>query len=297
MATSMSLIENLARAPYASTQTLAQRHGFSPIEALTGQAGFTQTLVGRAATGVAGLEVGWANHLDEVREAQRLRHEVFAGEMGAQVDEQVKGHDIDVFDDHCEHLIVRCLLTSRVVGTYRLLMPTQRRIVGHWYTETEFDLSACGLEPDSTVELGRSCVHPDYRNGAVIMGLWSALISRMHATHMQTMIGCASISLNAGGVPSPVGLCMAANVYKGLGMYLVGEHEQATPRVSLPVDAVDNDLPAQPPALLRAYLRLGSRVLGPPAWDSAFNTADLALRLRVKDLPPRFRRDAMSAMH
>ncbi|MBE0590681.1 MAG: ornithine-acyl-ACP acyltransferase, partial [Hydrogenophaga sp.] len=65
----------------------------------------SQPLVARplAKTPAAGgIEVSWARHLDEVREAQRLRHAVFAGEMGAILSNAVPGHDVDLFDDFCE---------------------------------------------------------------------------------------------------------------------------------------------------------------------------------------------------
>jgi putative hemolysin len=67
-----------------------------------------------------GIEVAWAKHQDEVREAQRLRFDVFAKEMGARLSSPVVGHDIDLFDDFCEHLLVRDVKTRQVIGTYRV---------------------------------------------------------------------------------------------------------------------------------------------------------------------------------
>ena len=72
-----------------------------------------------------GIQVAWARHLDEVREAQRLRHLVFAGEMGARLPDTVPGHDVDLFDDFCEHLLVRDTASGTVIGTYRVLTPAQ----------------------------------------------------------------------------------------------------------------------------------------------------------------------------
>ena len=65
-----------------------------------------------------GLAVLWAKHIDEVRQAQRLRFRVFAEEMGARLDTTLPGHDVDLFDNYCEHLLVRDQLTREVVGTY-----------------------------------------------------------------------------------------------------------------------------------------------------------------------------------
>ena len=141
-----------------------------------------QPLVGApAAAGpvAAGIEVSWARHLDEVREAQRLRHSVFAGEMGAILSNAVPGHDVDLFDDFCEHLLVRDTTTRQVIGTYRVLTPAQAKRVGSTYSDTEFDLTRLRNVRERMVELGRSCVHRDHRHGGVIMALWGALAGFM----------------------------------------------------------------------------------------------------------------------
>ena len=112
-----------------------------------------------------GIAVSWARTSDDVRQAQRLRFNVFATEMGARLDTTSPGHDVDIFDDYCEHLLVRDVATGAVVGTYRVLTPTQAARVGSTYSDTEFDLVRLRAVRDQMVELGRSCVHPDYRNG------------------------------------------------------------------------------------------------------------------------------------
>ena len=61
--------------------------------------------------------------------------------MGARLIEPVPGHDIDHFDDFCEHLLVRDRASGNVVGTYRLLTPTQAARAGGLYTDAEFDLT------------------------------------------------------------------------------------------------------------------------------------------------------------
>ena len=121
------------------------------------------------------IEVSWAKHQDEVREAQRLRFDIFGNEMGARLSTKVPGHDIDLFDDYCEHLLVRESETGQVIGTYRVLTPEQAKRAGSTYSDTEFDLTRLRDMRSRMVELGRSCVHPDHRHGGVIMALWGAL--------------------------------------------------------------------------------------------------------------------------
>ncbi len=113
----------------------------------------------------AELTVSWAKHNDEVRLAQHLRYKVFADEMGARLTTKVPGHDIDLFDNYCEHLLVRDAHTREVVGTYRVLTPAQAKRVGSTYSDLEFDLTRLRSMRERMVELGRSCVHKDYRHG------------------------------------------------------------------------------------------------------------------------------------
>ena len=235
-----------------------------------------------------GLVVAWARHQDEVRQAQRLRHDVFAGEMGARLTSPLPGHDIDLFDDYCEHLLVRDEATGDVIGTYRVLTPAQARRVGGTYSDTEFDLTRLRSLRSRMVELGRSCVHADHRHGGVIMALWGALAEFMVRNELDTMIGCASIPMLHNGVVSGDA---AASIWQQVRQtHLAPIEYQVLPRLPLPVEQLDASLPIEPPALIKGYLRLGARVLGAPAWDPDFNTADLPMLMRIADLPPRYRK-------
>lgn len=232
--------------------------------------------------------VGWAREQDEVREAQRLRYRIFAQEMGARLQTRVAGHDVDLFDDYCEHLLVRDARTQEVVGTYRVLTPTQARRAGGFYSDTEFDLWRLRALREEMVELGRSCVHPAYRQGGVILALWGALAEFMQRNGLGTMIGCASIPMLHNGAVSGDA---AASVWRQVkDAYLAPIEYQVVPRLPLPVERLDGSLPVEPPALVKGYLRMGARVLGPPAWDPDFNTADLPMMVRIHELPPRYRK-------
>ncbi|MFN3414995.1 MAG: GNAT family N-acetyltransferase [Caldimonas sp.] len=239
----------------------------------------------------ARLEVVWARHEDEVREAQRLRYQVFAEEMGARLSVpkgSPPGHDIDVFDAYCEHLLVRAPgrdgEPGPVVGTYRVLTPEAARRVGGLYSETEFDLTRLRPLRARMVELGRSCVHPDHRSGGVILALWGALAEFMVRNGLDTMVGCASVSMRDGGH-------YAASLWEQLRQtHLAPIELQVRPRLALPVDELQRDLPVEAPALIKGYLRCGAKILGAPAWDPDFNTADLPMLMRIDELPPKYRR-------
>jgi len=244
-------------------------------------------------TARSGISVSWARHQDEVRQAQRLRFNVFAGEMGARLDTPLAGHDMDLFDDYCEHLLVRDEATREVVGTYRVLTPAQAQRVGSTYSDLEFDLTRLRGLRSRMVELGRSCVHANHRHGGVILALWGALAGFMVRNQLDTMIGCASIPMLHNGALSGDA---AASIWKQLRQtHLAPVEDHVLPRLPLPVDELDDTLDVEPPALIKGYLRLGARVLGAPAWDPDFNTADLPLLMRIADLPPRYRKHFLGA--
>ncbi len=242
--------------------------------------------------GAHGIEVTWARHLDEVREAQRLRFQVFVEEMGATLSPQLPGLDIDLFDDFCEHLLVRDTQSRQVIGTYRVLTPAQAKRVGSTYSDTEFDLTRLRMVRERMVELGRSCVHPHHRHGGVIMALWGALAEFMVRNQLDTMIGCASISMQHTGEHGMVGGGhAAASIWRQVSAKHMASIEfHVRPRLPLPIGQLDDSLQVDPPALIKGYLRLGAKVLGPPAWDPEFNVADLPMMMRLQELPARYRR-------
>ena len=249
-----------------------------------------------AGPGPARFDVVWARTDDEVRQAQRLRHLVFAGEMGARLSVPKgapAGHDIDAFDPYCEHLLVRAPATQGraglVIGTYRVLTPASAQRAGGLYAETEFDLTRLRPLRSKMVELGRACVHPEWRSGGAILALWGALAEFMLSNRLDTMVGCASVSMRDGGH-------FAASLWQQLRQtHLAAIEWQVQPRLPLPVHELRHDMAVEAPTLIKGYLRCGAKVLGPPAWDPDFNTADLPLLLRIEDLPSRYSRHFLGA--
>ncbi|WP_341892303.1 GNAT family N-acyltransferase [Variovorax sp. YR752] len=243
------------------------------------------------------FDVAWARDEGDVRAAQRLRYAVFVEEMGARLAPPggaPAGHDIDVFDDFCEHLLVRAPASDdgepgMVIGTYRVLTPAAARRVGGLYSETEFDLTRLRPLRARMVELGRSCVHPDWRSGGVILALWGALGEFMARNGLETMIGCASVGMRDGGH-------VAASLWEQLRRtHLASIEWRVRPRLALPVEELRSDLAVEPPPLIKGYLRCGATLLGAPAWDPDFGTADLPLMMRIGDLPARYRRHFLAA--
>ncbi|MFI7284421.1 GNAT family N-acetyltransferase [Micromonospora chersina] len=242
-----------------------------------------------------------------VAAAQRLRHEVFASELGATLHPGAAGLDTDEFDAHCDHLVVLREGTDEVVGTYRLLPPgrTDRR-----YADAEFDLAPMAPLRDDLVEAGRSCVHPDHRSGAVINLMWAGITRYLHLRGSRWLGGCASVPVADGGTA-------AAEVWSQVtARHLAPPPLRVTPRrpwfaetraTAGPALSPDGsrsgrgdrraELDLSPaerralvPPLLRGYLRLGAWVGGEPAYDPDFDCADFYVLFSLDRMNPRYLR-------
>ncbi len=223
----------------------------------------------------------------DVRAAQRLRHDVFAGELGALLSGSQPGLDVDPFDAYCDHLLVREETTGQVVGTYRLLPPERAAVAGRLYSESEFDLSSlAGIRPE-LVEVGRSCVHPDHRDGAVISLIWAGIARYMVDRGHEWLAGCCSVPLADGGA-------LASATWDRVSAKHLSPQEY---RVRPLLPWVPGTAPAarvELPALLRGYLRLGAWVCGEPAHDPDFGVADLYVLLPMSRINARYLRHFLS---
>lgn len=242
-----------------------------------------QIAAGRGRT----LHVNLAGSESEILAAQKLRYQVFAEEMGARLPGRTPGVDRDIYDAYCQHLVVRDEENGLIVGTYRILTPEAARSIRSYYSESEFDLTRLQHLRPRMVEVGRSCIHPDYRSGAVIALLWAGLARFMAENRYDYLIGCASISMKDGGHN-------AANLYASLdAAHLAPAEYRVFPRCPLPLEKlVTGDKPELPP-LVKGYLRAGALVCGEPAWDPDFNTADLLLMLPMDQVAQRYAKHFM----
>ncbi len=230
------------------------------------------------------LTVSLARDANEVYEAQRLRYKVFAEEMGARLSSSEPGIDSDIYDPYCEHLIVRDPLKDQVVGTYRMLTGANARRLGGFCSDDEFDLTRLDHLRDQTVEVGRTCVHRDYRNGTVIALLWAGVAQYVAREGYRYLIGCASVSMADGGAT-------AANVHYALQSACASPPEyRVFPRLDLPLRRARPTEQLTIPPLIKGYVRLGAYMCGAPAWDPDFNTADLLMLLPMARLAPRYAR-------
>ena len=232
----------------------------------------------------ARFSIRLATKSEDVEAAQRLRWSVFAEEQGASLTSPVPGLDIDAFDAHCEHLLVRDLADDLVIGTYRLLTAAAAQRIGGYYSEQEFDISDLAAERGGMLEIGRSCVHPAYRTGATIALLWSGLAGFLVQSGHTALIGCASIPLRG---QEEGGARLARELFR---LHPSDTSRRVSARTPLPFAGADGHAQPAIPPLIKGYIRSGAVVCGEPCWDPDFNTADIFVYLGLSDIEQRYAR-------
>lgn len=226
------------------------------------------------------------SRIEELRKTLRLRYKVFFLE-GMKKRKSI-GMDLEPFDFVADHLIVIDKASREIVGTYRLISSL---FSSSFYSQAEFVLDEFLKEPGTKLELGRACIHPEHRNGAVIALLWKGLHEYMTLTESRFLFGCASIKT--------VNLNEIAAVYHYLiENQLVSDKYHIRPTPAYRVEGLDSGLQhgwqmsADPkdlearnlvPSLLRSYFKAGAKVMGEPALDRDFECIDF-LTILEKDL-------------
>ncbi|MEA3275218.1 MAG: GNAT family N-acyltransferase [Pseudomonadota bacterium] len=222
---------------------------------------------------------------EDVQAAQALRYKVFGEEMGASLQGSECGLDVDEFDPYCQHLLVRESETGSVVGCTRILSDENARRIGRFYSDSEFELGAIRALRGRMLEVGRTCIAPEYRQGAGIAVLWSGLAGFINLHGFDYLFGSASLPLGEQDTQA------AAIMNRLRRQAMAGPELRVTPRVPLLESQVpDAVLDAPLPALLKAYVRLGAKACGEPCRDTDFGVADVLMLLDVEQLNPAYSR-------
>ncbi|MFA6163658.1 MAG: GNAT family N-acetyltransferase [Methylobacter sp.] len=222
-----------------------------------------------------------------IKEAQALRFRVFAKEMGAKLKTESEGLDYDEVDGYCDHLIVYDNVNNKIVGYTRLLNQDQAERLGRFYSQSEFNLDQVLTLPGRFLEIGRTCIDPDYRGSAVLTTLWTALVQYALEGQFNYLLGCASIT------PGPSGFAIDA-VYRNIDAKNIAPSSlQVKPSIPVPSELrCERDESGIPP-LLKAYFRFGAVVCGEPCWDEDFNCMDLFMLLPLDQLQDRYSKHYM----
>ena len=218
------------------------------------------------------LRVRLAAGVLDVRAAQRLRAQVFGEEFAMSFK---NGIDEERLDAYCAHLLV--FDADKLIATTRLLDRHRARLAGGFYSQQEFNLDELlNSTQGSILELGRTCVHPDYRCMAAINTLWQGVGQVVAAWKIDVLMGCASIPL---GVGDCQGWLNRLPESQRLSI-------SVRPKRHLPTTALSRD-PILPP-LLKAYLRMNAQVGRFACFDPVFHCADVLVWLPLAQMDARY---------
>lgn len=207
------------------------------------------------------LQVRLAQSEQDVQQAFALRAQTFGKEFGLEFEQ---GLDQDRFDPACQHVLVFSEDEKQLVATTRLMTRKAAALTGQFYTQNEFDLTQLLADFSGEIlEVGRSCVHPDYRSMSAINALWQGIGDVAANCNAKALLGCASLPIDNGDIQGWLNsLDDAIKI-------------TAYPKTSLPSSA-NTGAPTLPP-LLKAYLRMGSLVGDTACFDPEFNCADVLI--------------------
>ena len=231
------------------------------------------------------LSVRLARDAADRAEAERLRYDVFIRELGGdgELVDHAQGRERDRFDAVTEQLLLIDEARpegARVVGLYRLLDEAGAARMGQFYTEDEFDLAPLRATGRKLLELGRSCLHRDYRGGTAMFRLWQGLAAHIEARGIEILFGTASFR---GADPKAHAAPLALLQREHLAPAALRVTSRQAHDIALPGPAEFDGAAAMRviPPLIKAYLRIGGKVGQGVFSDAAFNTTDVCMILDI----------------
>ena len=223
---------------------------------------------------------------DDLDEVYRLRHRVFVREMGARaVNVGAANQEADAFDAFSRHLTLWDRsrdVGDQLVGTYRIMDRQAANRAGGFYCEAEYDLSKVLGASDAVLELGRSCIHADYRGSAAILHLWDALKNLIAHEQIDYLFGVASFP---GTDCSSIADALSLLHHEFRAAQNIRPISRAPVKMDLKSpQELDRKLAIlQMPTLIKAYLR-NKALVGEGAYiDHQFNTIDICMVMRTAD--------------
>ncbi len=237
------------------------------------------------------LEVRLAKSERDIKAAQLLRYDVFYEECGAQPDETVARlkQDVSPIDDFCDVLLVIDHACNKIVGTYRFMLREAAIQYGGYFTANEFDVSKVISFPGQIMELGRSCVHKDYRTKPTMQLLWRGIGAYIQLNQVNLCFGCASF------------IGTDVSKYAQALSYLYHNH-LAPPEIRakalshhyqemnlIPPSKINaKEAMRQLPPLIKGYLRLGGFVGEGAFVDVPFNSIDVCIIVKKEMMTERY---------
>ncbi len=236
-----------------------------------------------------------ADTADELGEILRLRFQVFFKEFSTQsMKLSFVPYDVDKLDFICDHLIVIDKKAQKIVACYRLVTPTQRTFLKQYYTETEFIIDDFFKLEGTKLELGRACVHQEYRSGTVIGLLWAGLLEYAKKAQIRYLFGCSSINATDFPVLNQIRDYMEEqkafiDEYE-VGIrkkYKIENHPQVHHRFSTHTEKLERKPVG---SLIHMYMMAGAKLSREFAYDPEMDCLDVLTVVDLTQIPASFTR-------
>ncbi len=224
----------------------------------------------------------------EVISSLQLRHLVFYQELLQK--NHPTGLDIDRYDTFFDHIVVIDKKTTEVIATYRILCS---KFSEDFYSKSEFNLDQIKLLNSPLLEVGRACVHPNYRKSTVLSCLWRGISEYLKLSGSQTLLGCGSIKTEDPKDAALMTLYFEKNkmilpqiTCEPLAPFKIIHFNQilSLQRNADWTSAEDQKIKDLLPPLFRSYLKAGALVTAEPAWDRDFKCVDYLIFLDTQNL-------------
>lgn len=217
----------------------------------------------------------------DIAAAQALRHRAFFP------DATDDGRDCDRFDSVCLHVLVEERATGKLVCCLRLLPLSGGTEISQSYSAQYYELSALEAFSGPMVEMGRFCIHPEYRDPDILRVAWAAITRFVDEKGVEMLFGCSSFrGTDAAGYHDAFAMLKERHLAP----------KRWLPKVKAPnVFRFARRLRRKPdakramltmPPLLRSYLVMGGWVSDHAVVDREMDTLHVFTGLEIRAIPP-----------
>lgn len=228
--------------------------------------------------------VRFTDEPDEIARAQRLRYLAFiAARGGCRPD----GRDVDGFDALCTHALVEEVRTGTLVCCFRLMPLKGGAEIGRSYSAQYYGLSALEGFAGPIVEMGRFCIHPDWRDPDILRVAWGAMTAFVDRQGVELLFGCASfLGTEAGAYRDAFALLSSRHLAprKWWPGVKAPEVFRFTRRFAGRKPDLRRAILGMPP-LLRTYLAMGGWVSDHAVVDRELGTMHVFTGLEIRKVP------------
>jgi putative hemolysin len=234
---------------------------------------------------VKNFRVKTAETSEELREVLKLRYDVFTKEFDVKM--KFYDFDFDRYDLLGDHIVVLNKDTGKILATYRVISSL---FSDRFYSQNEFTIDNFIQTPGVKMELGRACVHEEFRTGAAISLVWKGLAKYATLTDADYMFGCTSINTTDPQEAMAVFKHLEAEHFSGryyirpMAKYLFPKYPELVDVDKL--RSVEDMLPS----LFKSYLKAGAKIHSLPALDKDFSCIDLFTSLNLKEINEKYYR-------